>query len=59
MADKGFSVGSGDFGENITIRDIDLLGLPVGAMLRIGPDALLVAAGLRNPCLQIDDSQDG
>lgn len=59
MADKGFTVGPGDLGENITTRDIDLLGLPVGAVLRIGPDVLLVATGLRNPCRQIDDFQDG
>jgi len=59
MADQGFSVGPGDLGENITTRDIDLLGLPIGAVLSIGQDALLVATGLRNPCLQIDDFQAG
>ncbi|MGW0754652.1 MOSC domain-containing protein, partial [Streptomyces sp. NPDC002587] len=45
-------------GENITTSGIDLLGLPVGTLLRIG-DAVLEVTGLRNPCLQIDNFQDG
>ncbi|MEU0006680.1 MOSC domain-containing protein [Streptomyces sp. NPDC006314] len=55
----GFTVTPGDLGENITTRGIDLLGLPVGTLLRIGEDALLEVTGLRNPCQQIDDFQDG
>ncbi|MEU9804282.1 MOSC domain-containing protein [Streptomyces sp. NPDC051000] len=56
---EGFKVAPGDLGENITTRGIDLLGLPVGALLRIGDDAVLEVTGLRNPCLQIDNFQDG
>ncbi|WP_405512327.1 MOSC domain-containing protein [Streptomyces canus] len=56
---EGFKVMSGDLGENITTRDIDLLGLPVGTLLRIGDHAVLEVTGLRNPCLQIDHFQDG
>lgn len=56
---EGFKVGPGDLGENITTRGIDLLGLPVGTLLRIGDDAVLEVTGLRNPCLQIDNFQDG
>jgi len=59
MADEGFTVTPGDLGENITTRGIDLLGLPVGAVLRLGPDALLVTTGLRNPCTQIENFQSG
>lgn len=56
---EGFEVTPGDLGENITTRGIDLLGLPAGTLLRIGDDAVLEVTGLRNPCLQIDDFQEG
>jgi MOSC domain-containing protein YiiM len=56
---EGFKVLAGDLGENITTRDIDLLGLPVGTLLRIGDHAVLEVTGLRNPCLQIDNFQEG
>ncbi|CAM5599397.1 hypothetical protein SALBM311S_07866 [Streptomyces alboniger] len=49
----------GALGENITTRGIDLLGLPVGTLLRIGDDAVLEVTGLRDPYLQIDNFQDG
>ena len=55
---KGFAVGPGELGENLTTRGLDLLGLPVGAMLRIG-EALVAVAGLRNPCVQLDRFADG
>jgi MOSC domain-containing protein YiiM len=56
---SGFQVAPGELGENITTRGIDLLGLPVGTVLRIGDDAVVEVTGLRNPCLQIDNFQDG
>ncbi|MGW2618910.1 MOSC domain-containing protein [Streptomyces sp. NPDC001500] len=56
---EGFPVAAGELGENITTRGIDLLGLPVGTLLRIGDEAVLEVTGLRNPCRQIDDFQDG
>ncbi|MET8111364.1 MOSC domain-containing protein [Streptomyces prasinus] len=56
---EGFEVTPGDLGENVTTRGIDLLGLPVGTLLRLGEDAVLEVTGLRNPCLQIDAFQDG
>ncbi|MFG3250373.1 MOSC domain-containing protein [Streptomyces sp. NPDC048187] len=56
---EGFEVAPGDLGENITTRGIDLLGLPVGTLLRVGDEAVLEVTGLRNPCLQIDNFQDG
>lgn len=59
VAVRGFQVAPGDLGENITTRGIDLLGLPVGAMVKVGSHALLAVTGLRNPCGQIDDFQDG
>ncbi|MFC8869402.1 MOSC domain-containing protein [Streptomyces sp. NPDC057148] len=59
VGDEGFKVAAGELGENITTRGIDLLGLPVGTLLRVGDSAVLEVTGLRNPCLQIDNFQDG
>jgi len=59
LAGDGFDVAPGDLGENITTSGIDLLGLPVGTLLRIGGEAVVEVTGLRNPCLQIDNFQDG
>ncbi len=55
----GFVVGAGAIGENVTTRGIDLLGLPTGARLRLGADAVIEITGLRNPCRQLDDFQAG
>ncbi len=46
-------------GENITTRGIDLLGLPTGTLLALGDDAVVELTGLRNPCYQLDDHEDG
>jgi hypothetical protein len=55
----GFTVLPGQIGENITTRDVDLLALPAGARLRLGDSAIVEITGLRNPCSQLDDFQDG
>ena len=55
----GFRVRAGDMGENITTRGIDLLGLPRGTRLHIGEQAVVEVTGLRNPCGQLDQFQDG
>ncbi|MFI5799823.1 MOSC domain-containing protein [Streptomyces sp. NPDC051677] len=55
----GFEVAAGQLGENVTTRGIDLHGLPVGTLLRLGAEAVLEVTGLRNPCAQIDDFQKG
>jgi MOSC domain-containing protein YiiM len=34
---KGYEVRPGNLGENVTTRGLDLLGLPVGTILRFGP----------------------
>ena len=59
LAGKGFAVAAGDLGENITTRGIDLLGLPTGALLRIGAEAVVEVTGLRNPCAQINTFRKG
>jgi len=55
----GFDVGPGTLGENITTRHVDLLGLPTGARLKVGPTAVIEVTGLRNPCVQLDRYQRG
>jgi len=56
---KGHVVRSGDLGENIATRNVDLLALPTGARLHIGPEAVIELTGLRNPCHQIETFQPG
>jgi MOSC domain-containing protein YiiM len=55
----GFSIHPGQLGENITTSGIDLLNLPTGAHLAIGPEAIIEVTGLRNPCQQLNDLQPG
>ena len=55
----GFDIAPGDLGENVTTTGVDLLGLPQGARLRIGPSAVIEVTGLRNPCVQIDAFRRG
>ena len=50
----GFDVGPGELGENITTRDIDLLGLSLGTRLHLGNTAIVELTGVRTPCGYID-----
>jgi MOSC domain-containing protein YiiM len=56
---RGFGVAPGDLGENVTTRGVDRLGLPTGARLWLGDDAVVEITGLRNPCVQLDHFQRG
>jgi MOSC domain-containing protein YiiM len=56
---SGFAVRAGEMGENITTRGVDLLRLPVGTRLHLGPAAIIEITGLRNPCAQLDRLQTG
>jgi MOSC domain-containing protein YiiM len=56
---SGFNVSAGQMGENITTQGINLLGLPAGARLHLGRQAVVEVTGLRNPCYQLDDFQPG
>ena len=58
LKQKGFGVGPGDIGENITTEGIDLPALPTGARLRIGK-ACIEITGLRTPCGQLDNFRKG
>jgi MOSC domain-containing protein YiiM len=55
----GFETTAGMMGENVTTRGLDLLALPTGAQLRLGPTAVIEVTGLRNPCVQLDGIQPG
>jgi MOSC domain-containing protein YiiM len=55
----GFAVSPGQMGENVTTRGVDLLRLPTGARLHLGPDAVVEVTGLRNPCRQLEKIQPG
>ena len=55
----GYRLAPGVMGENVTTRGVDLLGLPVGARLRLGAEAVVEITGLRNPCLQLNGIRPG
>jgi MOSC domain-containing protein YiiM len=59
LRDTGFVVAAGQMGENVTTEGVDLLGLPTGARLHLGPDAVVEVTGLRNPCRQLDKLKPG
>jgi MOSC domain-containing protein YiiM len=55
----GFAVSPGLMGENVTTRGVNLLALPTGARLHLGPAAIVEVTGLRNPRRQLDKLQPG
>jgi MOSC domain-containing protein YiiM len=59
LSTRGFTVAPGQMGENITTRGLDLLALPRGTLLMLGPEAVVEVTGLRNPCAQINGFQTG
>jgi len=56
---SGHRVLPGQLGENVTTYGVDLLALPVDAVLLLGRTAEVRVTGLRNPCRQIDDFRSG
>lgn len=56
---KGYTLHPGVMGENITTRGLDILNLPGGTHLHLGPNAVLEVTGLRNPCLQLNSVAPG
>lgn len=59
LREAGFPLVPGQMGENVTTRDLDLLALPAGTLLRLGPSATVEITGLRNPCTQLNGIQEG
>ena len=56
---KASRVNPGQMGENITTSGVDILNLPKGSQLLIGPEVVIEATGFRNPCIQLDSIQKG
>jgi len=50
MRAKGLDVGYGDFAENITTQGVDLVGLPIGTMIRVGEAVLLRVTQIGKVC---------
>jgi MOSC domain-containing protein YiiM len=50
MRDKGFSVGPGDFAENLTTEGITLASLPIGTRLSVGDEILLEISQIGKEC---------
>ncbi len=59
LRSKGLRVEPGQMGENITTRGIDLLNLPEGTLLELGPEAMVRVTGLRKPCHLLNKFEDG
>jgi MOSC domain-containing protein YiiM len=59
LRDRGYDLGPGAIGENVTTRGVPLLDLPTGTRLRLGAGAVVELTGLRNPCVQLDRYQEG
>ena len=59
LADRGFTVGPGQLGENVTTSGVDLLALPQGTRLHLGDEAIVEVTGLRSPCKHINGLQAG
>ena len=59
LKEQGFAVAPGVIGENVLTHGLDLLELPVDALLRFNGGACVRLTGLRNPCSQLDDYQSG
>ncbi len=59
LTNLGHQISPGDLGENITTSGLHLERLPRGALLRLGPSAVVELTGLRTPCVLLDRFQSG
>ena len=50
MRKAGLNVGPGDFAENITTEGVDLVVLPVGTKMKIGPEAVGEVSQIGKKC---------
>jgi hypothetical protein len=51
---EGHEIRPGDLGENLLTAGLDLEIMPLGTILKLGPDASVELTGLRTPCVLID-----
>ena len=54
-----FGLEAGDVGENVLTRGVELMNLSVGALLRLGAEAVVEVTGVRSPCYQMDKFKSG
>jgi MOSC domain-containing protein YiiM len=59
LAGAGFAVTPGAVGENVLVRGVELVQLPLGARVRLGAEAVVELTGLRMPCSQLEGVDDG
>ena len=59
LAARDLDVAAGAMGENICTHGVDLLALPTGSLLHLGPHAVVEVTGLRNPCGQLNGVRSG
>ena len=59
LAADGVFIHPGELGENILTEGLNLLDLPRGTLLRLGPTAEIEITGLRTPCSKIDRFRSG
>jgi MOSC domain-containing protein YiiM len=50
MIALGAAVSPGDFAENITVQGLEVMSLPVGARLKVGPEAELEITQIGKAC---------
>ena len=59
LEEAGYEAPPGRLGENVTTGGVDLLALPTGTRITLGPEVVLELTGLRNPCAQLDQIGPG
>jgi MOSC domain-containing protein YiiM len=59
LRSDGYELRAGDLGENILTAGLDLEGLPLGTILKLGAKAAIELTGLRTPCALIDRFKPG
>ena len=59
LAAQDITVNSGEMGENIVTRGLDILSLPRGTLLRFSSGGEIEITGLRNPCTQLNAIDPG
>jgi MOSC domain-containing protein YiiM len=56
---SGFSLETGEIGENIATSGLDLMALPTGTRLEVGESAVVEVTGMRSPCSQLNKLRPG
>ena len=59
LREQEIDIAAGQMGENITTAGLDLLTLPLGTKIHLGPEAIVEVTGLRTPCSQMNKLRPG